>query len=95
MALSVFLTRLLIRAGVGRLLPGVRRLAEDGTPFLRYYSDAVLGAPHFDDARKVLVKGDAPVPSVRAEIHQAAAMIEPGLHRIPHRGRMIFRMRAG
>lgn len=46
MALPLFVKRLLIRTGVARLLPGVRRLAGDGGPFLRYYSDRVLCAPH-------------------------------------------------
>ncbi|MCI0464286.1 MAG: pyridoxal phosphate-dependent aminotransferase [Gemmataceae bacterium] len=46
MPFSHFLSRLLIRTGLARLLPRVRRLLGDGTAFLRYYSDRVLTAPH-------------------------------------------------
>lgn len=38
------LVKLLIRAGLARFLPGVRRL-DGGAEFLRYCSDRVLGAP--------------------------------------------------
>jgi aspartate/methionine/tyrosine aminotransferase len=40
------LARWLIRTGLARFLPSVRRLVGDGSPFLRYYSNRVLAAPH-------------------------------------------------
>ncbi len=40
------LLKLLIRGGVARFLPSVQRRLEGGGPFLRYYSDRVLTAPH-------------------------------------------------
>src|ERR1700712_2738540 len=40
------------------------------------------------------MEGNAPVPAIAAHIHEAATAIEPGLHRVPHLGRMIFGMRA-
>jgi aspartate/methionine/tyrosine aminotransferase len=45
-AYPLFLAKLLIRTGLARLLPGVRRLVGDGTGFLHYYSDRLLAAPH-------------------------------------------------
>jgi len=42
----LFLTRLLIRTGLARWLPGVRRSLGNGGAFLRYYSDRLLAAPH-------------------------------------------------
>src|SRR5260370_16009471 len=45
---SLFLTKLLIRTGLARYLPGVRRLTDGGTDYLRYYSDRVLDAPRRD-----------------------------------------------
>jgi aspartate/methionine/tyrosine aminotransferase len=45
-ALPLFLTKLLIRTGLARLLPSIRRLAGDGARFLHYYSDRLLSAPH-------------------------------------------------
>src|SRR5262245_55010127 len=58
-------------------------------------ADAVLGAAHLDDARQFIMEGDAPVPAIAAHIHEPAAAIDPGLHRIPHRRRVIFGMTAG
>ncbi len=46
MAYPLFLAKLLIRTGIARLLPGVRRLVGDGAGFLHYYSDRLLSAPH-------------------------------------------------
>ena len=46
MALPLLLTRLLVRSGVARYLPSVRRLMDGGTAYLPYYSDRVLAAPH-------------------------------------------------
>jgi aspartate/methionine/tyrosine aminotransferase len=40
-----FLTKLLVRTGIARWLPTVRRLADGAGPFLHYYSDAVLRTP--------------------------------------------------
>jgi aspartate/methionine/tyrosine aminotransferase len=42
----LFLVKLLIRSGIARLLPAVRRWAGGGSAFWRYYSDRVLAAPH-------------------------------------------------
>jgi aspartate/methionine/tyrosine aminotransferase len=44
-ALPLFLTKLLVRLGVARWLPGVRRRLDGGGDFLRYYSDCLLAAP--------------------------------------------------
>jgi aspartate/methionine/tyrosine aminotransferase len=46
MALPLFLKKLLIRSGLARLLPGVRRLTEGAGEFLHYYSNRILTAPH-------------------------------------------------
>jgi aspartate/methionine/tyrosine aminotransferase len=46
MAYPLFLTRWLIRTGLARFLPGVRRLTDGGGDFLRYYSNRLLAAPH-------------------------------------------------
>lgn len=46
MAYPLPLAKLLVRTGLARLLPGVRRLADGGGAFLRYYGDRVLAAPH-------------------------------------------------
>jgi aspartate/methionine/tyrosine aminotransferase len=40
-----FLTKLLIRSGIARFLPSVRRLTDGGGSFLHYYSDRVLASP--------------------------------------------------
>jgi aspartate/methionine/tyrosine aminotransferase len=45
-AVPLFLARLLIRTGIARHLPAVRRLTDGGGDFLHYYSDRVLAAPH-------------------------------------------------
>ena len=45
MAHPLFLTKLLIRTGLARYLPGIQRLTDGGTDFLPYYSNAVLAAP--------------------------------------------------
>jgi aspartate/methionine/tyrosine aminotransferase len=42
---SLFLTKLLIRTGLARFLPRVRRLGRGAAGFLHYYSDRVLAAP--------------------------------------------------
>jgi len=47
-AYPFFLTKLLIRTGVARWLPSIRRLSDGGTAFLHYYGDDVLCAPHGD-----------------------------------------------
>jgi aspartate/methionine/tyrosine aminotransferase len=45
----LFLAKLLIRTGIARLLPGVRRrLGREGGDYLRYYSDRLLAAPFAD-----------------------------------------------
>lgn len=45
MPLLSLLTRLLVRSGVVRLLPGVQRRLDGGADYLRYYSDRLLAAP--------------------------------------------------
>jgi aspartate/methionine/tyrosine aminotransferase len=45
-AFPFFLTKLLVRSGVARWLPRVRRWTDGGGAFLRYYADRVLAAPH-------------------------------------------------
>ena len=45
MARPFWLTKLLIRTGIARLLPVAHRLTDGGAKFLRYYSDAVLATP--------------------------------------------------
>jgi aspartate/methionine/tyrosine aminotransferase len=42
---SLFLIKLLIRAGVARWLPGVQRRLGGGASFLRYYSNRLLASP--------------------------------------------------
>jgi len=51
MPIPARLAKLLIRAGVVGLHPGVRRLMGDGLAFLKYYSSRVLEAPNEDLAR--------------------------------------------
>jgi aspartate/methionine/tyrosine aminotransferase len=46
--LPLFLTRLLIRTGLARLLPRVRRLGGGTAAYLHYYSDRVLATPLAD-----------------------------------------------
>src|SRR5262249_32285602 len=46
MAFRLFLAKLLIRSGIARWLPLVRRWTDGGGAFLRYYSDRLLSAPH-------------------------------------------------
>ncbi|HMF12955.1 MAG TPA: aminotransferase class I/II-fold pyridoxal phosphate-dependent enzyme, partial [Gemmataceae bacterium] len=46
MALPFFLTKLLVRSGVARWLPRVRRWTDGGGAFLHYYGDRVISAPH-------------------------------------------------
>lgn len=46
MAYPLFLSKLLIRTGIARFLPGVQRLTDGGGAYLRYYSDRVLASPH-------------------------------------------------
>jgi aspartate/methionine/tyrosine aminotransferase len=50
-ALPLFLSKLLIRTGIARHLPAVRRLTDGGGDFLHYYSDRVLAAPHAELAQ--------------------------------------------
>jgi hypothetical protein len=57
--------------------------------------DAVLGAADLDDARQRRLIGDSPVPAVGADVDETAATVEPRLHGIPHRGRVIFGVGAG
>jgi aspartate/methionine/tyrosine aminotransferase len=47
-ALPLVLTRLLVRSGVARFLPSVRRRMGGGGAFVRYYGDRVLTAPYVD-----------------------------------------------
>jgi aminotransferase len=61
MSLPLFLTRLLIRSGLARWLPRVRRWTDGGGAFLRYYGDRVLSAPH-QAMRDAAVLLDAPGP---------------------------------
>lgn len=53
MAYPFFLKKLLARAGLGRMLPSLRRLAEDGASLLDRYSDRVLAAP-YDELRDLV-----------------------------------------
>jgi aspartate/methionine/tyrosine aminotransferase len=45
-AYPFFLAKLLVRTGLARFLPSVRRWTDGGGAFVRYYSDRVLAAPH-------------------------------------------------
>jgi hypothetical protein len=56
---------------------------------------AAQRAAHLDDAGLRLVEADAPVPAVAAHVHEPAAAIDPSLHAVPHRRRVVFGMRAG
>jgi aspartate/methionine/tyrosine aminotransferase len=44
----MFLTKLLIRSGLARYVPGVRRLGAGAEDFLPYYSNRLLASPHAD-----------------------------------------------
>ena len=55
----------------------------------------VLDAPKLDDAGKLGMEGDPPVEAVGPEIHEPAAAIEIGLHRVRHFGRVVFGMGPG
>jgi aspartate/methionine/tyrosine aminotransferase len=44
-ARPLWLTKLLVRTRLARFVPSIRQLADGGTGHLKYYSDAVLGAP--------------------------------------------------
>ncbi len=46
MAYPFFLNKLLVRTGLARWLPSLRRELGDGTAFLRYYNDRVLASPY-------------------------------------------------
>ncbi len=43
--MSLFWNRLLVRTGIARFLPSVRRLLNGGESFLRYFSDRTLSCP--------------------------------------------------
>ncbi|MCI0704778.1 MAG: pyridoxal phosphate-dependent aminotransferase [Planctomycetia bacterium] len=45
MAIPFWLTKLLIRTRLARFIPRARRLTDNGTAYLKYYSDRVLTAP--------------------------------------------------
>ena len=45
MAIPFWLTKLLIRTGIAKFIPRARRLSDNGTAYLKYYSDRVLTAP--------------------------------------------------
>jgi aspartate/methionine/tyrosine aminotransferase len=51
-AYSDRLARLLIRTGIARFLPSIKRLTDGGGAFLHYYSDQVLAAP-FTELREL------------------------------------------
>jgi hypothetical protein len=57
--------------------------------------DPILRPPDFNDTRQFVMEGDAPVPAIAAHVHETAAAIEPGLHGVPHRRRVILGMRPG
>jgi aspartate/methionine/tyrosine aminotransferase len=62
-ATPLFLTKLLVRSGIARFLPGVRRLTDGGGAFLHYYNDRLLAVRPTDwvEAAALL---DAPGPDV-------------------------------
>lgn len=55
-------TRFLVRTGLARLLPGVRRLTDGGQDFVHYYSQRILAGPHAElrDAAGLLEQPDEP-----------------------------------
>ena len=55
MALPLFLSKLLIKSGLARYLPGVQRLTDGGAAFLHYYSDRILTAPRADLGRAAVL----------------------------------------
>jgi aspartate/methionine/tyrosine aminotransferase len=63
MALPFLLTKLLVRLGAARLLPGVRRRLAGGADLLRYYSDRLLAAP-LDDLERAAALLERPGPDV-------------------------------
>jgi aspartate/methionine/tyrosine aminotransferase len=62
-ALPLFVKKLLIRTGIARWLPSVRRLTDGGADFLHYYSDRLLAAPHAE-LRDLAALLDAQGPDV-------------------------------
>jgi aminotransferase len=62
-AYPLFLLKLLIRSGLARYLPGINRLADGGTDFLRYYADPILTAPR-SELRGVSVLAETPPADV-------------------------------
>ncbi len=63
MARPLFLLKLLIRSGLARHLPGMKRLADGGADFLHYYSNRVLGSAR-GDLSQVAQLFESPPPDV-------------------------------
>jgi aspartate/methionine/tyrosine aminotransferase len=72
-----WLTKLLVRTGVARLLPAAHRLTAGGTAYLRYYSDRVLAAPHAELLDPAFFPGP-PGPEVIDLNRPAPADADPG-----------------
>jgi aminotransferase len=60
MTLPPLLSRLLVRIGVARLVPGLQRRLDGGADFLRYYSDRLLGSPLAQLEQIAALAPDAP-----------------------------------
>jgi aspartate/methionine/tyrosine aminotransferase len=62
-AISLWLTKLLIRARLAGFTPRARRLADGGSAYLKYYSDRVLSAP-IDELLDPTIVPHTPGPDV-------------------------------
>jgi aspartate/methionine/tyrosine aminotransferase len=58
------LTRLLIRSGLARYLPGIQRLTDGGAAFLHYYGDKVLTAPRAELKQAALLAEPPPAETI-------------------------------
>src|SRR5690348_4874904 len=56
--------------------------------------DAAFAATHFEDARRRLRNGNAPIEAVATEIHQPAAGLGVALQGVERALRVVLRMRA-
>ena len=83
MAHPLFLTKLLIRTGLARYLPGIQRLTDGGTDFLPYYSDAVLAAPRAELKRAAVLTESPPPDAIDLSLGTPRFDAGPAAMRLP------------
>lgn len=76
----LFWKKLLVRTGIARMLPSVRRLLDGGAEFLHYYGDQVLAAP-LDELLDETTFPEAHGPDV---IHLALSAPRPDAATVPN-----------